>query len=872
MSTPDRNKLNYCFPVSLKLALSTVTAVVLAFLFLALNYDIFGVTGDFLMSLETPQFLTHGSSGFDYLDSIPLDEDFLSEDQLREIELKYRFSSVRRQGKGTATIDDEGLEILGVLRIPDHQMADLVKELFEYESTKVKLQYESDYDQLISKWIVEPNITLPIKPYLYNPNWLNGHVSTLPNIFNRKDYFINNPSSKLIQLPSFDFQQYPYYYFDPVKKTSVKINPPNVNYDSPDFQKNYEEVNYSGQDYIIGVDDNKEYRQTNQSLIADNLGLGLEENGQGTYTLQNSELYIHSETDGETLTEIKNFEFIGFEGTGLFNHISGTNVTENLSLGALASGKGTYKLHDGHVYANNVVIGYHGTGDFIQNKEGGSGKLYSENIFIGYEQGSKGKFELYASAYNPSQEYNKNSIDFDVKTHVMAVGYNGFGELVQNGGNISVDYLFSVANNIGSDCSAYTMNDGVLDSLVFVVGDQGKGIATINNGLVNATYSYIGYENKGELNQNGGIFNSSHFYLGYDRGSEGIYNINGGIADIGNLFLGRSVETKGEITQTGGELNVHYMGLGFYNNEGIYTLSAGSAKIINLYVGYMGEGGEVTQTGGELNVSYLRLGSDEDATGIYTLNDGFAKTISAHVGLEGTGEIIQHGGELHAISLFLGFGFESHGTYNISGGTLKSNNFYVGYNNTGIVNITSLNAEIEIANFIVFGANSYLTAVLGAEIRLDSAKFDVLSTSPENLQFENLNLIFNGDDNILEVACKPGEYFDNNFAFNSIEVNGSLILTDLRDNQRDGMNNEVLYVRTLKFGENGSIDLGNITLYYSELIGVAKFFTEDGNLEQIAGHFETGMIPIPTPVPEPSVFALSLFGLIFIKFCKFRKG
>ena len=101
--------------------------------------------------------------------------------------------------------------------------------------------------------------------------------------------------------------------------------------------------------------------------------------------------------------------------------------------------------------------------------------------------------------------------------------------------------------------------------------------------------------------------------------------------------------------------------------------------------------------------------------------------------------------------------------------------------------------------------------MFGTEIHLDSAKLDILSTSPEDLEFENLNLIFNGLDNNLEAACKPDEFFDANFAFNYIEVNGSLILVDLIDNQLDDMYNEVLYVRTLKFGENGYIDLGNTT-------------------------------------------------------------
>ena len=195
----------------------------------------------------------------------------------------------------------------------------------------------------------------------------------------------------------------------------------------------------------------------------------------------------------------------------------------------------------------------------------------------------------------------------------------------------------------------------------------------------------------------------------------------------------------------------------------------------------------------------------------------------------------------------------------------------------GKLSITSLDAEIVVSNAICFYADSYLEAVLGAKITLNAAVFNVLSTSPQNLQFQNLNLIVNESVNILEVACAEliENYFDQNFAFNSIELNGALTLIDLVDNQLDGEGNEVLYVRNLIFNENGEIDLGSTTLYYEKLF----LGDTEVELEDVDGRYSNGQLqqiypPAPTamPVPEPSVFVLSLFGFCILrKFVKARK-
>ena len=260
--------------------------------------------------------------------------------------------------------------------------------------------------------------------------------------------------------------------------------------------------------------------------------------------------------------------------------------------------------------------------------------------------------------------------------------------------------------------------------------------------------------------------------------------------------------------------------------------------------------------------SYLLYNDNKVST--YTLygDNANVKTETTHVGI--FGKFYHNNGTHKTGTLTVESLGQLKGEYIFEKGLLSASRIKI----EGKLSITSVGAEIAVNRSICFYSNSYLEAVLGAEITLNSAVFNVLSTSPENLQFEKLNLIFNGLDNFLEVACEEGKYFDHNFAFNEIVLNGKLSLFDNVDNQLDSENKEVLYVRNLIFNENGEIDTGSTTLYYENLflgdLKVDKEFVSEKYSGQI---FEIANPPssIAMPVPEPSIFLLSLFGICFLR-------
>ena len=93
--------------------------------------------------------------------------------------------------------------------------------------------------------------------------------------------------------------------------------------------------------------------------------LGNEAGSTGTYNLQLNGILSTNNT------------IVGNFGTGIFNQTGGTHtVTNDLSLGHETTGSGTYNLQNGMLKSNHVFVGYDGTGTFIQT--GGTHTVTSE--------------------------------------------------------------------------------------------------------------------------------------------------------------------------------------------------------------------------------------------------------------------------------------------------------------------------------------------------------------------------------------------------------------------------------------------------------------------------------------------------------------
>ena len=90
-------------------------------------------------------------------------------------------------------------------------------------------------------------------------------------------------------------------------------------------------------------------------------------------------------------------EFVGNNGTGYFNHATGTNTSTFLYIGYYDSGKGTYSLNDNGQLniTSDEYVGYYGTGTF--NHSAGSNTI-SNTLYLGYYSSyAKGTYNLSGS-------------------------------------------------------------------------------------------------------------------------------------------------------------------------------------------------------------------------------------------------------------------------------------------------------------------------------------------------------------------------------------------------------------------------------------------------------------------------------------------
>jgi hypothetical protein len=169
-------------------------------------------------------------------------------------------------------------------------------------------------------------------------------------------------------------------------------------------------------------------------------------------------------------------EFIGVQGTAIFNQSGGTNTANSEephsgpNLGFLAGSSGTYNLSGtgSVIAATGEAVGWDGTGVFNQiagtNTLGGS-------LVLGENSGSHGTYTLRGGALNVNgdNEY---------------VGYSGNGTFAQTGGDHNVQQTLSIATESNS-LGTYVLQGGSLYAGNIVIG----GSATAQGGVGTFTIS-----------------------------------------------------------------------------------------------------------------------------------------------------------------------------------------------------------------------------------------------------------------------------------------------------------------------------------------------------------------------------------------------
>jgi len=374
-------------------------------------------------------------------------------------------------------------------------------------------------------------------------------------------------------------------------------------------------------------------RETNS--ITHNLYLGYESGSSGTYDLSGT---------GEL--SVGCYEYVGYHGTGAFTQSGGTHTVIDeygyayLALGFGSEGHGTYELSGGTLEAVTELVGYWGTGEFIQT--GGTNTL--ENLYLGGNPGS-GTYDLSGTG-ELSVGGNEN------------IGYSGTGEFTQSGGTNSITGRLYLGFHSGAS-GTYDLSGGGLS-----VGED----------------EYIGYSGTGEFTQTGGTHTvTSTLWVGHSAGGHGTYELSGtGELSVGeDEFIGR--EGTGTFTQTGGTHTVtSTLWVGHSaEGHGTYELSGGTLEAEQEIVGHRGTG-EFTQTGGANSAVALAVGHLSGSSGTYNLSGGTLEAVTEVVGYQGTGEFTQTGGT-HTVTdtLYVGHSAGGTGTFNLTGAEVSAGSINV---------------------------------------------------------------------------------------------------------------------------------------------------------------------------------------------------
>ena len=249
------------------------------------------------------------------------------------------------------------------------------------------------------------------------------------------------------------------------------------------------------------------------------------------------------------------YEFVGNTGTGTFYQSGGTNgipsIFTGLYLGNAAGSSGSYNLSGSGLLAVNFYeyVGFSGSGTITQT--GGTASLANDsgNLYLGYNSGSNGVYNLSGSALS------SNYFEY--------VGYSGKGVFAQTGGT-------NVVGSGRSSCYLY---------LGYNAGSSGTYNLS-GQALLSRFYEDIGFSGTGTFTQSGGsnVVGSnadSIFDVGVNPGSVGSYNLDGQ-----SLFSSRSCglggSGTGTFTQSGGTSSIFSLELGDSPaSSGTYNLNGG---------------------------------------------------------------------------------------------------------------------------------------------------------------------------------------------------------------------------------------------------------------------------------------------------------
>jgi hypothetical protein len=391
---------------------------------------------------------------------------------------------------------------------------------------------------------------------------------------------------------------------------------------------------------------------------------------------------------------------------------SGTGTASALSMAVDSTTINTVTLQQsgGSLSAVYEFIGYSGTGTFTQS--GGTNNVSSLQLGA---NGSDGTYDLSGGT---------------VSTNVTVVGGTGTGSVIHTGGTFTVTTgdltLGSGAGGLGTyDLSGtgllradlninnreiigrwgtgvFTQTGGENKTIQLILGQfaGSDGTYNLDGGILRGAIT-VGDEGAGTFNHTNGTYAEGDILVG----ATGTYNLSGG--QIDKAAFNATVE--GAFVQTGGTNNI---GTITVRKSGSYEMSGSSAlSAYGITIGaFSGDDATFTQTTGTTTVTGdLRLGNNSaTAVGSFNLESGSLSVDNEIVGWAGQGTFTQNGGT-HSVtnSLRLGDLDSGDGHYYMNDGSLTATQMEIGgsysHSGGGTGVFTQTGGVVDIAGIIRIG-------------------------------------------------------------------------------------------------------------------------------------------------------------------------
>ena len=276
-----------------------------------------------------------------------------------------------------------------------------------------------------------------------------------------------------------------------------------------------------------------------------NLNNGLVVSGNGSVSLGNGSLTVNDSASGISGGSLSAAnQYIGNSGTGIFTQSGGTNAvgSGNLYLGYNTGDSGTYNLSAGTLtVANRLYVGYSGTGTFTQS----GGTSTTGWSYLGFNSGSSGTYNLSGTAAFSPQ--------------LLVVGYSGAGVFTQSGGTVTTPNIYLGNNNNSGSTGTYTLSGGTVSASYLYLRAPGTGTFTQSGGattLSGGLYIGGGPTGIGTYNLSGtATLSAPTECLGYNyngNGGTGTFTQSGGVNTVaGSLYLGYNAASQAAYVLSG---------------------------------------------------------------------------------------------------------------------------------------------------------------------------------------------------------------------------------------------------------------------------------------------------------------------------------